>query len=198
MLLFPSIPMYYLLLQTISSNHLFWRISSSSIPILFLISIFIHIFCKTHSCLIHDILSNLQYSTTFRMRPPIFHPSVSFALSVNSFGFGFGLRLCSLVWGTEHVRKARVNCQNNCGLSRIWSRSHGFEMCLKARSHCSDYENDNDNDAKRTHSIGWMSVCVFRVEQFNQYNAFSLRRDRYRSCYRCSVTRPLSPFFWSI
>ena len=33
---------------------------------------------------------------------------------------------------------------------------------VKARSHCSD------NDAKRTHSIGWMSVCVFCVEQFDQ------------------------------
>ena len=62
----------------------------------------------------------------------------------------------------------------------------------KARSHCSVNENDNDNDneAKRTYSIGWMSVCVFCAEQFNQQNVFSLRHDRYRFRYRCSVTRP--------
>ena len=38
-----------------------------------------------------------------------------------------------------------------------------------------------------------MSVCVFYVEQFNLYNAFSSRRDRYqyRSRYRCSVTQAL-------
>ena len=62
-------------------------------------------------------------------------------------------------------------------------------LSLKARSHCSDNENDNNNNAKRTHSIGWMSVCVFCVEQFNQYDTFSLRRDRYNFRYCCSVTR---------
>ena len=60
-----------------------------------------------------------------------------------------------------------------------------------AESHCSDNDNDTDEDAKGTQSIGWMSVCIFCVEQFNQKNAFSLRRDRYRFHYRCSVTRPL-------
>ena len=35
-----------------------------------------------------------------------------------------------------------------------------------------------------------MSVCVFCVELFNQYNTFSVRRDRYRSRYRCSMTWP--------
>ena len=29
-----------------------------------------------------------------------------------------------------------------------------FPNWLKARSHCSDNENDNDNNTKRTHSIG--------------------------------------------
>ena len=67
---------------------------------------------------------------------------------------------------------------------------HCWISSIKARSHCSD------NDAKRMHSIGWMSVCVFCVEQVHQWNAFSLRR--YRSRYRCSGTRPLTSPSWSI
>ena len=39
---------------------------------------------------------------------------------------------------------------------------------------------------QRERIIGWMSVCVFCVEHFNQKNAFSLRHD----LYDCSVTLP--------
>ena len=67
-----------------------------------------------------------------------------------------------------------------------------FSIYCCSRSHCSDNQNDSDNDTKRTHSSGLMSVCVFCAEQFNQQNALSLRRDRYSSRQR-SVTRPLRP-----
>ena len=62
---------------------------------------------------------------------------------------------------------------------------------LKAESHCSDNKNDNDHDAKRTLSIGWIAPCRIRTCSFNQWNAFSLRCYRYRSRNRCSGTGPL-------
>ena len=34
---------------------------------------------------------------------------------------------------------------------------------IKAELHCSDNEVDNYHDAKRTHSIGWMSVLSFSL-----------------------------------
>ena len=49
-------------------------------------------------------------------------------------------------------------------LSALGWFSQRIKTSPKAQSHCSD----NDNDAKRTHSIGWMSVCVFRRDRFNQ------------------------------
>ena len=58
---------------------------------------------------------------------------------------------------------------------------------VKAESHCSDNENDPDHDAKRTHSIGLMSVCVVCVEQFKQQDEFSLHLDRYLFRYRSVI-----------
>ena len=40
----------------------------------------------------------------------------------------------------------------HCGFNAV-SNKNSFTG-LKARSHCSDNENDNDKDAKRTHSYG--------------------------------------------
>ena len=57
----------------------------------------------------------------------------------------------------------------------------------KAESHCSDNENDNDHNAERTHSIP-RRICT---RSSNQWNAFSLRRYRFRSRYRCSGSEPL-------
>ena len=64
---------------------------------------------------------------------------------------------------------------------------------VKARSHCSDNENNNDHDAKRTCSIGWIALRKIGTCSFNQWNAFSWRRYRYRSRYPCSGTGPLLP-----
>ena len=50
---------------------------------------------------------------------------------IHGFGFGFGFRLRSLVWCPEHVRKAHATLstqlRGQASLSRVWSRSRGFE-----------------------------------------------------------------------
>ena len=48
------------------------------------------------------------------------------------------------------------------------------QLWFKAESYCSDNKN---NDAKRTHSIDWNAPRRIRTHSFNQWNAFSLRRD---------------------
>ena len=44
-----------------------------------------------------------------------------------------------------------------CVFAQRRYEAEGRHVCSnwgKAESHCSDYDNDNDHDAKRTHSIG--------------------------------------------
>ena len=41
-------------------------------------------------------------------------------------------------------------------------------LSIKAKSHCSDNENDNENDAKRMHCIGWFAPRRIRTRSFNQ------------------------------
>ena len=41
---------------------------------------------------------------------------------------------------------------------------------LKAKSHCSDNETDNDNDAKRAHSIGWIHPRSFNQSRVYFFN----------------------------
>jgi hypothetical protein len=52
----------------------------------------------------------------------------------------------------------------------------------------------------KTHALYWLklSVGIFCMEQFNQYNAFSLRRYRYHFRYRCRVTWSSSFFLFLI
>ena len=46
-----------------------------------------------------------------------------------------------------------------------------LEQVLKAESHCSNNENDNNHDPKRTHSIGLIAQCRIRPRSFNQLRA---------------------------
>ena len=70
------------------------------------------------------------------------------------------LNLCSPVFVVVELNQQRIVALKIAVLEQ--------DLNLKAWSHCSNNEKDNNSDAKRTHSIGWMSVCVFCEEQFNQ------------------------------
>ena len=62
---------------------------------------------------------------------------------------------------------------------------------LKARFHCSDNENDNNNNAKRRHSIGWIAPNRIRPCLFNQSRACIDNRS-VLDIWAC-LTRPFSP-----
>ena len=66
---------------------------------------------------------------------------------------------------------------------------------LKAESHCSDNENDDDHD--KENAFFWLNCFGtrrIRTRSFNQWNAFSLSHYRSRSRYRCSGTGPIKVY----
>ena len=63
---------------------------------------------------------------------------------------------CVVATGTFPSLKLSYNIIDNGGsLLSLPGPLGGLRKTLKAKSHCSDNENNNDYDAKGTHSIGW-------------------------------------------
>ena len=63
-------------------------------------------------------------------------------------------------------------------------------LSIKAESHCSDNKNDNNHDAKRTHSIGWIVPRRISARSFNQWRACIVNVLVFFLVIEASVTVP--------
>ena len=50
-------------------------------------------------------------------------------------------------------------------VSQMAIRATSLPLSKLSQSHCSDNENNNDHDAKRTHSIGWIALRTYSTNR---------------------------------